>query len=125
MIDDLQADVVCYNKHWQNLRYKVNQNGFHQMFNGGETGLRAIVSHNIHKNVVKYQEVGMAMMSYGNLIQQFGSEGSGRNNLGLGRWTYMGFVGGDRIITWIICGYFPCANKKRIQAPCISNTAIT
>jgi hypothetical protein len=37
VIDDLQADVVCYNKHRQNLRHNANRNGFRQMFNGGET----------------------------------------------------------------------------------------
>ncbi len=42
VIDDLQANVVCYNKHFQNLRHKANRNGFRQMFNGGETNLRAI-----------------------------------------------------------------------------------
>ena len=35
VIDDLQADVVCYNEHRQNLRHKANRNGFLQMFNGG------------------------------------------------------------------------------------------
>ena len=35
VIDDLQADVVCYNEHRQNLRHKANRNGFRQMFNRG------------------------------------------------------------------------------------------
>jgi hypothetical protein len=35
VIDDLQADVVCYNEHRQNLQHKTNRNGFRQMFNGG------------------------------------------------------------------------------------------
>jgi hypothetical protein len=35
VIDDLQADVVCYNEHRQNLRHNANRNGFRQMFNGG------------------------------------------------------------------------------------------
>ena len=39
VIDDLQADVVCYNEHHQNLRHKANRNGFRQMFNGGGDGL--------------------------------------------------------------------------------------
>jgi hypothetical protein len=39
VIDDLQADVVCYNEHHQNLRHKANHNGFRQMFNGGGDGL--------------------------------------------------------------------------------------
>ncbi len=42
VINDLQADVVCYNEHRQNLKHKANCNGFCQMFNGGETELRAI-----------------------------------------------------------------------------------
>ncbi len=113
VIDDLQADVVCYNEHQQNLRHNANQNGFRQMFNGGETDLWAIVSHNVHKTVGKYQEVGTAVLSYGNLLQQFDPEGSGCNDLGLGCWTYMRFVGDDRIITRVICGYSPCANKKK------------
>jgi hypothetical protein len=33
VIDDLQADIVCYNEHQQNLRHKSNRNGFPQMFN--------------------------------------------------------------------------------------------
>jgi hypothetical protein len=28
VIDDLQANIVCYNKHQQNLRHKSNRNGF-------------------------------------------------------------------------------------------------
>ena len=35
VIDTLQANVVCYNKHRQNLRHKANRNGFCQLFNGG------------------------------------------------------------------------------------------
>ena len=35
VIDDLQADVVCYNEHRQNLGHQANKNVFRQMFNGG------------------------------------------------------------------------------------------
>jgi len=113
VIDDLQADVVCYNKHRQNLRHKANRNGFCQMFNGGETDLRAIASHNVHESVGKYREGGTAVLSYGNLLQQVDPEGSGCDDLGLGCWTYMRFVGEDRIVTRVICSYSPCANKKK------------
>ena len=113
VIDDLQADVVCYNEHRQNLRHKANRNGFRQMFNGGETDLRAIASHNVHESVGKYQEGGTAVLTYGDLLQQLDQEGSGRDDLGLGRWTHMRFVGEDRIVTRVICGYSPCANKKK------------
>ncbi len=68
MIDDLQADIVCYNEHHQNLRHEANCNGFRQMFNGGETELRAIASHNRNENAGKFQEGGTAMLAYGDLI---------------------------------------------------------
>jgi hypothetical protein len=112
-INDLQADIVCYNEHHQNLRHKANRYGFQQMFNGGKTELRAIASHNRNEDAGKFQEGGTAMMVYGNLIQQFAQEESGRDKLGLGRWTYMLFRGNNNTVTWVICGYSPCANKKK------------
>ncbi len=113
VIDDLQAGIVCYNEHRQNLQHKSNRNGFRQMFNGGETELRVIAFNYVHEDVGKFQEGGTAMMTYGGLIQQFDPEGSGRDNLGLGRWTFMRFVGDEKIVTRMICGYSPCANKKK------------
>jgi hypothetical protein len=80
---------------------------------GGETDLRAIASHNVPESVGKYQEGGPAVLSYGNLLHYFNPEGSGRNDLGLCCWTYMRFVGEDRIVTRVICGYSLCANKKK------------
>jgi hypothetical protein len=77
VINDLQADIVCYTKHRQNLHHKSNWNGFWHMFNGGKTELRAIASHNRNKDAGKCQEGGTAMMVYGNLIQQFDPEDSG------------------------------------------------
>ena len=75
--------------------------------------LRAIASHNVHKSVDKYQEGGTVVLSYEDLQQKFDLEGSGRDDLGLGRWTHMRFVGEDRIVTRIMCGYSPCVNKKK------------
>ncbi len=82
------------------------------MFDGGETELRAIASHNRNEDAGKFHEGGTAMMVYGNLIQQFAPEESGRDELGLGRWTYMLFCGANNMVTRVICGYSPCANKK-------------
>ncbi len=113
IIDDLQADIVCYNEHQQNLRHKSNRNGFWQMFNSGKTELRAIASHKRNEDMGKFHKGGTAMMVHGNLIQQFDPEGSRRDYLCLGRWTYMKFSGNDNIITRVICGYSPCANKKK------------
>ncbi len=113
VIKDLQADIVCYNEYRQNLWHQLNRNGFRQMFNGGETKLQAIELNSVHKEVGKFQEGGTAMMMYGNLIQQFDPEGSGCNDLSLGRWTFMRFVGDDKIVIRVICRYSPCANKKK------------
>ncbi len=113
VIDNLQVDIVCYNEHCQNLQHKANRNGFQQMFNGGETELWAIASHNSNKDAGKFQEGGTAMMVYGDLIQQFDPEESGRDDLGLGWWTYMLFCGTNNTVTLVICGYSPCANKKK------------
>ncbi len=113
MIDNLQADIVCYNEHRQNLQHKANHNGFRQMFDRGETELQAIASHSRNEDTGKFQEGGTAMMVCGNLIQQFAPEESGLDKLGLGRWTYMLFRGTNNMVTRVICGYSPCANKKK------------
>ncbi len=113
VIDSLQADIVCYNEHQQNLLHKSNRNGFRKMFNGGETELRAIASHNKNKEARKFQEGGTAMIVYGDLVQQFDPEESGWDDLGLGRWTHMKFKGDNNISTRVICGCSPCANKKK------------
>jgi hypothetical protein len=52
------------------------------MFNGGETDLQAIASSNVNEEAGKFQEGGTAMMTYGDLIQQFDPEGSGHDELG-------------------------------------------
>jgi hypothetical protein len=83
------------------------------MFNGGETELWAIALHNQNEEVGKFQEGGTAMMVYSDLIQQFDPEASGRDDLGLGRWMYILFCCTNNTVTLVICGYSPCANKKK------------
>jgi hypothetical protein len=83
------------------------------MFNGGETELRAIVSHNKIKEARKFQEGGTAMIVDRDLIQQFNPEESGQDDQGLGQWMHIKFKGDDNISTWVICGYSPCVNKKK------------
>jgi hypothetical protein len=83
------------------------------MFNGGETELQAIASHNRNEDAGKFQEGGTAMMVYGDLIQQFDPEALGQHDLGLGWWTYMLFCSTNNTVTRVMCGYSPCANKKK------------
>ncbi len=75
--------------------------------------MRAIAAHNINKDAWKFQEGRTAMLVFGDLIEQFNPEGSGQDDLGLGRWMFMKFTGGDGVVTRVICGYSPCSNKKK------------
>ncbi len=46
--DELEADVVAYNKHRLNMGHKHNNVGFNQLFWGGEAKVRLVVAHNVH-----------------------------------------------------------------------------
>lgn len=74
-----------------------------------------MAAHNRHaaKESGRVQEGGTAMLLFGTLIDQYDAEESGRDDLGLGRWTYMVFRGGDGLTTRVVCGYNPCYNKKK------------
>ena len=113
--DELEVDVACYNEHRQNLMHKDNRNGFAQLFRGGEAEVRAVAAHNTHegKEVGKVQEGGTAMVLFGQLIEQYDFEASGREDSGLGRWVVMVFRGENGITTRIVCGYNPCYNAKK------------
>ena len=87
VIDDLGADIVAYNEHWLNLKDKVNVNGLAQMFWGGEADVMAVGGHNVHENVGRVQEGGIALLAFEELIEQFDFDNSGCEDLGLGRWT--------------------------------------
>jgi hypothetical protein len=84
LIDELEADVVCYNEHRQNLMHKSNTNGFAQMFRGGEAEIRAVAGHNTHegKQAGRVQEGGTAMLCYGELIEVYDSAASGKDDSG-------------------------------------------
>jgi hypothetical protein len=49
IIDDLEADLACFNEHKQNLMHKDNKNGFSQLFQGGEAEVRSVSVHNSHE----------------------------------------------------------------------------
>ena len=86
VIDELKADVVCYNEHRVNMKYKENHNGFNHLFRGGEAEIRSVVAHNLHKNVGRVQEGGTSMLLFVSLIQQFDADHSGKDDTGLGIW---------------------------------------
>jgi hypothetical protein len=115
ILDDLEVDVACYNEHRQNLMHKDNRNGFSQLFRGGEAEVRSVAAHNTHegKDVGRVQEGGTAMLLFGQLVEQFDFEASGRDDSGLGRWVVMVFRGENGLTTRIVCGYNPCYNRKQ------------
>ncbi len=49
--DDLEVDIVAYNKHQLNMRHARNVNGFNQLFHRGEAEICSIVAHNVHENI--------------------------------------------------------------------------
>ena len=93
MIDELEADVVCYNEHRVNMKHKGNYNGSNQLFRGGEADIISVVAHNVHENVGRVQEGGASMLLFGSLIQQFDVDHSGKDDKGIGSWFYMKFCG--------------------------------
>jgi exonuclease III len=115
IIDDLEADIVCYNEHRLNLRHKQNRNGFSQLFRGGETEIRTVAAHNVHesKEAGRVQEGGTAMLLYGPLIEQYDFEESGKDDTGLRRIVIMTFRGANGLRTRVVCGYNPCYNNKQ------------
>ena len=109
--DDLEVDIAAYCEHKINYQNKNNNNGFNQLFRGGEADIRSIVSHNVHENVGKIQQGGTSLILFGHLTQHFDCNESGKDPSGLGRWSVMTLQGDGRR-TRIVCGYNPCGNNK-------------
>lgn len=115
LIDDLEADIACFCEHRLNLMHKDNKNGFGQMFRGGEAEIRTVAAHNRHegREAGRVQEGGTAMLLFGELIEQYDFEESGRDSSGLGRWVVMVFRGEEGLTTRVVCGYNPCYTTRR------------
>eukprot|EP00956_Cyclotella_meneghiniana_P008525 scaffold11544_cov40-Cyclotella_meneghiniana.AAC.1 len=112
---DLSVDIACYNEHRLNLMHKDNRNGFSQLFRGGESDVRSVAAHNRHEGTEsgRVQEGGTAMLLFGELIEQFDFEESGRDESGLGRWVIMTLRGENGLTTRVISSYNPCYNKNQ------------
>ena len=61
--------------------------------------IRAIVAHNTYEadDVGKVQEGGKDLLAYGDLIECYDLEGSGKDKLPLERWVFMRFKGADGV----------------------------
>jgi hypothetical protein len=109
--DELEVDIVVYNKHRLNMRDRRNVNGFNQLFKGGEAALQSVVAHNIHKNIGRVQEGGTSLLLFGSLTEQLNNGQPGKEESGLGWWTVM-MLWGDEVRMRVVCGYNPCYNKN-------------
>ncbi len=68
MIDELEANVVAYSKTQLNDRHCNNVRSLSQMFQGGESEIKLIHGHNVHKNVGPFQRGGTGLLLYSPLI---------------------------------------------------------
>ncbi len=115
LINELEANVVAYNEHRQNLRHKDNQNDWNQLFRGGEADVHSRVAHNVHKadRIGRAQEGGTGLLMFRPLTEYLDMPGSEKDITGLGRWTTMLLKGGTGVQTRIICGYNPCRSNQQ------------
>ena len=81
LIDKLEADIVLYNKHRQNLMHSDNCNGWNQLFRGGEADVRSLVAHNIHKGrkVGRAQEGRTCILMFCQLKEHLDKLNSGKD----------------------------------------------
>ena len=86
-----------------------------QMFNGGEAEIKTQTGFNCHENVGRAQQGGTSLLLYGQLIDQYDFEASGKDDTGLGRWVSMVFRGSEGIVTRIVCGYNPCRTHSKAR----------
>ena len=117
LIKELEVDVVAYNEHKMRMGHKENRNGMSQIFNGEEVEIRSVVGHTTHKEGRgKVQQGGTSLMLYGESIDQYNFEASGKDGKGLCRWVHMMLRGEDDVMR-IVCGYNPCKNRKKATRP--------
>ncbi len=62
IINDLEVDIVAYNKHQLNMQDRHNVNGFSQLFKGGEVAIQSVVAHTMSTNFLeRYKKEGQAL----------------------------------------------------------------
>lgn len=99
IINDLEVDIFGFNEHWINLKHKDNRkHSISQLFNGGKSLVKGILNHNKHKKIDKYvrkrtQEGDTGMVAFGEMACWMHRSGSGSDETGLARWTYIKFIG--------------------------------
>jgi hypothetical protein len=109
--DELEVDIVAYNKHRLNMQHRKNVIGLNQLFKGGEAAIQSVVVHNIHKDISRVQEGGTSLLLFGTLTDQLDHNQMGKDETCLGMWSVM-MLKGDGVTTRVVYGYNPCFNRN-------------
>jgi hypothetical protein len=109
--EELDIDCLLYCEHRINFRHKDNKNDLKQMFQR-ELACTAIAAHNVHesRHAGKVQEGGTGGICFGDATGYI--KKVGRDDKGLGRWSWILLGGAEGHNTRIITAYNPCKNKN-------------
>jgi hypothetical protein len=109
--EELDIDCLMYCEHRINFRHKENKNDLKQMFQR-ELACRAVAAHNVHegKHAERVQEGGTGIICFGDATGYV--KKVGRNDEGLGRWSWILLGGAEGHNMRIITAYNPCKNKN-------------
>jgi hypothetical protein len=109
--DELEVNIVAYNKHRLNMQDQQNVNVFNQLFKEGKAAIQSMATHNVHKDFGHVQERGNSLLAFGTITEHLVYDQPRKDGTGLGRWLVMAFKGGNGL-TCVVCGYNPCYNAK-------------
>ena len=109
--EDLDVDCLLYCEHRLNLRHKDNDNDFKQMFQR-EIACTAVAAHNVHEwqHAGRVQEGGTGAICFGDATGFIRTVG--KDEEGLGRWSWILFGGSDGHTTRLITAYNPCKSGR-------------
>jgi hypothetical protein len=109
--EDLDIDCFLYCEHCLNFQHKDNKNNLKQMFQR-ELACTAVGAHNVHKAKIagKVQEGGTGSICFGKSVGYIRK--TGKDDKGLGRWSWILLGGNNKHQTRIISAYNPCKSKN-------------
>jgi len=109
--EDLDIDCLLYCEHRLNFRHKDNKNDLKQMFQR-ELACVAVGAHNVHEAKIagRVQEGGTGSICFGEAVGYV--QKTGKDDEGLGRWSWLLLSGSNGHKTRIITAYNPCKNTS-------------
>jgi hypothetical protein len=108
--EDLDINCLMICKHCLNFKHKDNKNNLKQMFQR-EISCSAVSAHNVYeaKYAGRAQEGGTGTICFGDSTVFITK--TGRDDEGLGRWSWIRLSGTNGHATRIVTTYNPCKNK--------------